>query len=152
MSSAYRESAGDVCLFREVELRYAGPPVSGVPIQQSRHTDKLLREIIPDGPREVFVVIFLDTRNRPTGYVSFNGSLAATVVDPVDVFRSAILSCAKSVVLGHNHPSGQDRPSHEDVVMTERMKASGELLGIHVVDHVIISTESYFSFLDAGIF
>lgn len=103
--------------------------------------------------REEFVIIGLDGKNKMTFLNSVSvGSLTASIVHPREVFKMAILGNAVSLVLVHNHPSGDPTPSPEDVDITKRLVAAGELLGIKVLDHVIIGdNDCYTSFADKGL-
>jgi DNA repair protein RadC len=74
------------------------------------------------------------------------GTLDTSVVHPREVFREAMAAGAASIVLFHNHPSGDPEPSDDDVKLTDRMAAAGVLMGIHVVDHVILADNRYYSF------
>ncbi|MGE0703354.1 MAG: RadC family protein, partial [Vicinamibacterales bacterium] len=78
------------------------------------------------------------------------GTLNATVVEPRDVFREAMLEAAAAVVVFHNHPSGDPSPSPDDVDVTRRLVAAGVLLGIEVVDHIILGDVGYCSFKEQG--
>ena len=96
--------------------------------------------------KEVFRVIFLDTKNMVIDYENISiGSLNASVVHPREVFNRAIKKSAAGVILMHNHPSGNPTPSNEDLSITKRLVKAGELLGINVLDHVIIGIGKYFS-------
>jgi DNA repair protein RadC len=100
------------------------------------------------------VVLLLSPKNNVIGVNTVSvGSLTASVVHPRECFKPAILSNAAAIILAHNHPSGQPRPSQEDRVLTVRLVAAGKLLGISVLDHVIIGdgTSAYFSFADEGL-
>jgi DNA repair protein RadC len=98
-------------------------------------------------PIEQFGAVLLDTKNRLVKVaVIAVGTLDASVVLPRDVFREAALSGAASIVLFHNHPSGDPTPSPEDVAITRRMWAAGQVMGIDVVDHLILGDARYFSF------
>ena len=100
------------------------------------------------------MVLMLDQKNRVIGINTVSvGSLTASVVHPRECFKPAILSNAASIILAHNHPSGQPQPSQEDRVLTVRLVTAGKLLGISILDHVIIGdgTSSYFSFADEGL-
>jgi len=79
------------------------------------------------------------------------GSLDATVVHPREVFREAAVASAAAVVLFHNHPSGDPMPSPDDLELTLRMVSAGEVMGIEVVDHIILSAHRYFSMQEAGV-
>jgi DNA repair protein RadC len=101
--------------------------------------------------QEVFLVLHLDARHRVVGESRISeGSLSASLVHPREVFRSAIRRGAGSIVLVHNHPSGDPTPSPEDLGITRRLRRAGDLVGIRVVDHVIVGREGYFSFQEGG--
>jgi len=94
---------------------------------------------VPDDGRERFGCVFLNVRHHPTGiYVVSVGSMTASVVHPREVFGPAIVACAASVILWHTHPSGDPEPSAEDLSLTRRLVAAGDLLGVGVVDHLIL--------------
>ncbi len=104
-------------------------------------------------PVEQFGVALLDTRHRVLRTVVLSvGSLDSTVVQPRDVFRQASLACAAAVVLFHNHPSGDPEPSGDDVALTVRMAAAGELMGIVVLDHLVLGDGRYVSLKETGRF
>ena len=104
-----------------------------------------------DRPQEIFPVILLDGRNRATGVVEVSvGTLNASLVHPREVFRAAIIQNAAAVILGHNHPSNDCTPSKEDHSVTERLRDAGKLIGINVLDHVIVTEDSYYSYSEAG--
>jgi len=102
---------------------------------------------------EVFVIITLDNANRLTGLFEVSvGSLNSSIVNPREVFKRAILNNAKSIVMAHNHPSGVLEPSKEDIDITKKLVAVGELLGIEVFDHIIVGKDDdYISFRRKGI-
>jgi DNA repair protein RadC len=97
-------------------------------------------------PVEQFGLLLLDTKHRilRTALLTV-GSLDATAVQPREVFRQALLASAAAVVLFHNHPSGDPEPSREDVALTRRMVAAGQLMGIDVIDHVVLGDGRYCS-------
>jgi len=111
---------------------------------------EMFRDLI-DETREEFICLHLDSKNRINciNRVS-TGSLIQTLVHPREVFKSAGLSSAASVVFVHNHPSGDPAPSGEDISITKRLKECGVLLGIPVLDHVIIGDGVYVSLAEAG--
>ncbi len=102
--------------------------------------------------REQFVVMALDTKHKVIGLnVVSVGSLSMSIVHPREVFKPAILLNASATILAHNHPSGDCSPSAEDRALTTRLRAGGELLGIPVLDHLILSEDGiHFSFADSG--
>ncbi|MBN2260346.1 MAG: DNA repair protein RadC [Clostridiales bacterium] len=96
--------------------------------------------------KEVFRVVFLDTKNRVIDYEDISmGSLNSSIVHPREVFNRAVKKSAAGIVLMHNHPSGNPTPSSEDINITKRLAQAGELLGIKVMDHVIIGIGKYYS-------
>lgn len=96
--------------------------------------------------KEYFVIFYLDVRNQiiKKEIVSI-GTLNASLVHPREVFESAIKHSAAQILISHNHPSGDQNPSEEDIVLTKRLEKAGEILGIEIIDHVIITTEKFYS-------
>ena len=103
-------------------------------------------------PVEVFRVLFLDSKNRMLCFEDVaRGTLTSCLVHPREVFSSAVrLRCA-SIITMHNHPSGAEEPSKEDIQITRKLRESGKILGIRLLDHVIIGDKQYFSFADQGL-
>jgi len=96
--------------------------------------------------REKFGVLVLNTRNAPVAFHMVSvGNLDSSIVHPREVFKFAILASAASVILVHNHPSGQLDPSSEDINLTHRLVEAGELMGIPVLDHIIITDDAFLS-------
>ena len=92
---------------------------------------------------ESFYIFTLDTKNQINGIFEVSrGSLNASIVHPREVFKRALLQNANSIILLHNHPSGDPTPSKEDINITNRLIESGDLLGIRVLDHIIIGDEN----------
>lgn len=110
---------------------------------------ELFRDFLADLDREAFWVACLDSKNAPTcvSQVSM-GSVKGTEVHPREVFKVAILSNANSIIVAHNHPSGDPRPSLDDILVTSRLQRAGELLGIRLNDHLILANDTYYSFAD----
>lgn len=107
-----------------------------------------------DARKEFFHVIFLDMKNKPIHNVEISkGSLNATVVDPKEIIKEATLKSAASIILVHNHPSGETEPSSEDINLTNRIVNACDLVGIRVLDHIIIgkNKEDYYSLAKAGL-
>lgn len=91
--------------------------------------------------QESFLVICLDTKNRPLEYVeATRGTLDSSLVHPREVFRHAIRHGSSSVILAHNHPSGETDPSHQDVNCTKRLVEASVILGIPILDHIIFGS------------
>jgi len=96
--------------------------------------------------KEHFKVVFLNTKNEVTGYETISiGSLNASIVHPREVFNRAIKRSSASLILLHNHPSGNPKPSKEDISITKRLGEAGKIIGIEVLDHIIIGDGEYFS-------
>jgi DNA repair protein RadC len=107
-----------------------------------------------DAKKEFFHVILLDIKNKPLHNIEISkGSLNAAIVDPKEIIKEATLRSAASVILVHNHPSGETEPSSEDIDITNRVIQACDLVGIKVLDHIIIgkNKEDYLSFAKAGL-
>ena len=102
---------------------------------------------------EVFILMCLDTKNKVTGLFKVSqGSLNTNIVHPREVFKRALLQNANSIILAHNHPSGDTTPSSEDILITKRLDEAGDILGIKVLDHLIVGAGGrYKSFKEDGI-
>ncbi|WP_419393169.1 RadC family protein [Cytobacillus praedii] len=112
---------------------------------------QLMRLFLADKDREHFIVASLDTKNQPVSInVCHIGSLNASIVHPREVMKSAILSNAASIIVGHNHPSGLPEPSKEDIEVTRRLAEAGKIIGIDVLDHIIVGDESFISLKEKG--
>jgi DNA repair protein RadC len=102
-------------------------------------------------PVEQFGIVMLDTKHRVLRIKLVSmGGLDQTVVEPRDVFREAAIVSASAVVLFHNHPSGDPTPSSDDLRLTDRLIRAGEIMGIEVLDHLILSEQHYYSMVEAG--
>ncbi|HEX5657581.1 MAG TPA: JAB domain-containing protein [Polyangiales bacterium] len=96
-------------------------------------------------------VLLLDARQKVVGvHECARGGVASVPVMPCDVYRAAVVAGSNAIILAHNHPSGDCTPSPEDFAFTNRVQDGGKILGIHVLDHLVVATNGYFSFLDAG--
>lgn len=127
---------------REIELKKAS---------SSYNVQQFLRSEIGEDARESFVVIGLNVKKEVNMYsVVFTGSLSTSVAAPRDVMQRLLLSNSDSFIIGHNHPSGDVTPSGKDREVTKKMKEAGEFLGILLLDHIIVSTRGYYSFLEEG--
>ncbi len=120
-------------------------------ITSSRDAFELMHPLLSDNNYEEFWIITLNRGNmiKRTHRIS-EGSLAGTVADPKKIFKIAIEDNASSVILCHNHPSGNTVPSKKDHEITRKCKNAGEFLDLPVLDHIIIAHDAYFSFADEG--
>jgi len=108
---------------------------------------RLIKSKLKDYHKEHFYIIALNARSWSLSEVS-KGTLNANLVHPREVFTEAIKSKAASVILVHNHPSGNPEPSEDDLMITRKLVESGKILGIEVFDHVIVTKDGFYSFKD----
>ncbi len=121
-------------------------------IRTSKDIFEYFHPILADSKHEEFWVLYLNRANKIIGSKRISeGGVSGTVVDPKIVFKSAVDELASSIALCHNHPSGNPNPSREDETITQKLKSAGKLLDIGVVDHIIITESSYYSFADQGL-
>lgn len=121
------------------------------PINTPDMAAKILINYIGSEDREHFVVLCLDSRNKVNAIHTVHiGTLNESMVHPREVFKVAILSNAHSIVVGHNHPSGEVSASPEDVGVTDRLVKAGKLMRIEVLDHIIVSDGNYCSLKQEG--
>ena len=103
------------------------------------------QQFLEDADREQVIVCCLDTKNQPLSIsVVSMGILNSSLIHPREIFKTAILTNAASLILYHNHPSGETEPSTEDINITKRIKEAGVLMGIELIDHIIIGSEGRF--------
>jgi DNA repair protein RadC len=122
------------------------------PIEVGEHLRKILnKEDSLSRDKEHFWVITLNTQHKVkfVELVSL-GTLDMSIVHPREVFRRAIKWGAHSLIVGHNHPSGESKPSDTDIILTNKLKETGKIIGIEILDHVIIGNTT-FSFKEEGL-
>jgi DNA repair protein RadC len=135
---------------RRVTLADAGAPY-GEAIREPDDVARIAQALIGDAAEERFIVLVLDIKNRVLGFTEAGrGCVDSCPVDPRTVFRTAIALGASGIVASHCHPSGDPRPSAEDIALTKRLKAAGDLLGIQLLDHVIVTDTATVSMLGRG--
>ncbi|MCB0521171.1 MAG: DNA repair protein RadC [Lewinellaceae bacterium] len=121
-------------------------------IKSSRDAYEIIAPRLTDMAHEEFWMLLLNKGNKVLGQEKIStGGTDATVVDSKVVFRKAIEGQAINLILCHNHPSGTLRPSPADLDLTKKLKQAGEIIGIQVLDHLIVTDAGYFSFADEGI-
>ncbi len=102
--------------------------------------------------QEVFGILILNTKNKIVAVHEISrGTLNASIVHPREVFKPAILHNAATIICFHNHPSGDPKPSKEDIELTRWLIEAGKILGIEVLDHIIIGDERYTSLKERGV-
>jgi DNA repair protein RadC len=100
--------------------------------------------------QERFVTLYLNRANRVLGaYLASSGGITGTVADPRLIMTVALKTAAVGIILGHNHPSGNLKPSKTDELLTRKLQEAGHLLDIAILDHIVVSTEEYYSFADS---
>ncbi len=110
------------------------------------------REYFSDRLAEEFWVVLLNTANVVISLAQIStGGLAASIVEPRAVFRTAILANAAAIICLHNHPSGNPEPSREDIRITRQLVEAGQLMGVPVHDHLIVTHEGYTSLAERGL-
>lgn len=121
-------------------------------IKSSKDVFEEVIGVMSDLPHEEFWVLFLDRRNAVIKKSNVSkGGVSGTVADAKIIFKEAMQLLASAVILCHNHPSGNLKPSDADIQLTKKMKEIGNLLDVPVLDHLIITDKSYFSFGDEGL-
>jgi len=110
---------------------------------------KVLKNTFIDLEHEEFWILMLDNSNKVINKHQISkGGITSTIVDSRLIFKKALLNGAVGIILSHNHPSGTLKPSHVDIKLTEKIKKASEILDIKLLDHIIITDKSYFSFAD----
>ena len=132
-----------VCLVRE----NASDEI--IKINNESDAYELVKDELVNSDREMLLSIMLTVKNDLIGVETVSlGSVTASTTTPRDVFKSAILANAVAIIVCHNHPSGELVPSKNDIEITKQLIAAGELLGIKVLDHLIVSNQGYKSLRD----
>lgn len=120
-------------------------------VKNSKDTFERFLPYIDDPSQEHFLVMYLNQSNHPLKVECISkGGTTNVIADPKIIFKNALTLNATCIVLGHNHPSGNPRPSEEDRLLTKKLVGAGKLLDISIVDHIIIGNECYYSFRDHG--
>ena len=139
----------------EITIAYSSPPdKSSLKIKTSStafeillsHWNNDLLEL-----QEEFKILLLNQRNHVLGvYEASRGGVSETVIDAKLIFATALKCMASCIILAHNHPSGNLKPSASDIAITHKLRQGGKLLDIRVLDHLIITRNGYYSFADQG--
>ena len=126
--------------------------IDKVTVKSSREIATYIKSFLRDLGNEVFGVVYLNQANRIKHYEVISvGGLTATVADPRIIFKKALAADATSLILFHNHPSGNLQPSSADKELTRKIILAGTLFDIRILDHIIVSEYGYFSFADEGL-
>jgi DNA repair protein RadC len=121
-------------------------------ISCSRDVYNIFKPLLHDSSYEEFWILLLNRGNKIINSICISqGGLSGTVADPKKIFKMALEQYTASIVLCHNHPSGNIKPSESDIRLTQKLKKAGSFLDLPVIDHIIVGEDSYFSFADDGL-
>ena len=138
-------------MFALSRRRNASEVVVKPKISRSQDAYTVFHSLVGELPYEEFWMLLLNRANKILKTVKISeGGISGTVVDPKKVFSIALEHHASSIILGHNHPSGQCTPSEADLKITRKIKDAGSLLEISVLDHIIVAHDRFYSFADEG--
>ena len=128
----------------QLKVSYVREPAISELVGTPSDVHDLVHKLIGQADREHVLVFHLNTRHKVVSYeVVSIGTINASLVHPREVFKGAILANAATIILAHNHPTGDTSPSAEDNELTQRIKAAGDVIGIPLLDHVIVGDGTY---------
>jgi len=131
--------------------RQASPTLEKIVVRSSRDIALFLQASLKDYNYEVFAVVFLNRANKVNHFeIISKGGITGTVADPRIILKKALEEEATSIILCHNHPSGNLQPSRADEEITKKIKEAAGYLDIKIIDHIIVSEEGFYSFADEG--
>jgi DNA repair protein RadC len=135
---------------REVVINYRGPKRKSPRFSSPQVIVDFLRKTMVDNSREQFITLYLGHTNQVIAYDSTIGSQGSCQVVAREIFQRALLVGANSIVVAHNHPSGELTPSQEDKNVTTRIHEMGKMLQVPLLDHLIITDDNYLSFRETN--
>lgn len=131
---------------REVSAQYTGRRQPVIKISGPCDAGAFIRSVLPDNSREHFISLHLDGAHQVIAYsITGTGGANYCHIHPREIFQTAMLAGAVAVVVGHNHPSNNAKPSKEDRTLTVRLKEIGDLIGVRLLDHVVVTDDSFYS-------
>jgi DNA repair protein RadC len=140
-----------LAIFALARRRNESETMSQPKVTSSRDAFEIFHSLIGDLPYEEFWMLILSKANKVLKKVRISeGGVSGTVVDPKKIYKIALDHHSSSLILGHNHPSGNTQPSEADHKITKKIKECGVLLDIAVLDHIIVGNEQFYSFADEG--
>ena len=144
-----KAKASQIIALFEFNKRFNISKNNGISIKSAKQVYDYISPKFVDADKEHFIILHLDSKNKiiKDEIVSI-GTLNSSLIHPREIFKSAIKESANSVIVVHNHPSGDPEPSTEDKLVTKKLFDAGELLGIKVLDHVIVGKNGFYSFKD----
>jgi DNA repair protein RadC len=132
---------------REIEYSYDKRPK----INSMDDVVQIVKPMIADSNKEFFMALYLNTKNGVLKQEVISiGSLNANIVHPREIFKTACMISASSIIVAHNHPSGDPLPSREDIEITKKLHEAGKMMGIELLDHVIIGHDRNYGFKESG--
>jgi DNA repair protein RadC len=138
--------------FHDSSVAYPGLTDSKLYLTSPQEVYKSFYFLFKDEVRERFLVIWLNSANRVTGFeIVTEGILNSSIVHPREVYRGAIVTTAASIIIAHNHPSGNAEPSAEDITITRQILEAGKIIGIPLHDHIVFGESNYTSFAERGL-
>ena len=138
--------------FYHIKLIKEGQPQYSATITNPIDAVSFFQKRIGASPQEHFVALFLNIRNGLLGWREISrGTLNANLVHPRETFAPAIQLTAAAIIVAHNHPSGATEPSQDDIKVTMRLKEAGDILGIDLLDHLIVTEDNFTSLKDQGV-
>lgn len=138
--------------FREVPAKFLHFPATNTQITCPADLFHAFKRLFDHQVRERFIVVWLSSSNHVIGYeIITEGLLNSSLVHPREVFRGAIVATCASIIIAHNHPSGNLEPSREDITITKQIVEAGKIIGIPVHDHIIFTDTTYTSFTERGL-
>lgn len=143
------------CIVSEIQLKYQPQPLTEA-IYGAKDIHQLLISRVFDagtiGYKETFKVLLLNNANKIIGYTTISdGGLTSTIVDVRVIIQTALVCNATSIIITHNHPSGNPHPSGQDDSLTKKIKAACELMDIRLLDHIIVTPyDSFYSYCNEG--
>jgi DNA repair protein RadC len=153
------ESTNEKALYDVAEIQLSYKPQIKASLRpritSSKDAERILRRRWNDDTLELsesFMIMLLNRANKVLGiYEVSSGGIAGTVADPKLIFGCALKAAASGIILSHNHPSGNLQPSQADIELTKKLMEGGRFLEIQVLDHIILTSEKYYSFADEGL-
>ena len=141
-----QSKAMQILAISELSKRYNQIKSPNFKIKSAKDVFDVLKETLKEEKQENFICLLLNNQNNIIKQeLVVKGILDAAIVDPRQIFKSAIKNSAAKIILVHNHPSGNPEPSEEDLDLTKKIIDAGDLLGIKVLDHVIVAKDAYWS-------
>lgn len=132
--------------------RQSGNILEKPAIRSSRDAADIVKPLLADYKHEVFAILLLNRAHKVNHFeIISSGGMTGTIADPKIIMKKALEQDAVSIILSHNHPSGNFNPSQADKALTEKISKAALLLDMKVLDHIIVSEEGYFSFADEGL-